>query len=277
MPIGNRLAFTLVSSLLALSIANMAPAQEFISASSDVTTGLAGGGLARDHDVIVKSPQTIAWQQSLGGLPESSAVTAYSLGPNTFRYVAFETTTLLPGGTVARPGDVALSKDDGPYALIFDASAAGVPDGIQTDAFSITRANAVFVLSFDTTVALPGGVVAADEDLVSWSVLDGFQLAFDGSAAGVPRALDIDAAHDLGRDEYLVSFDTSGALGGIAFDDEDVLRWDGSAWSLYTDGSAESLIAGGADLDALAVPEPRLVTALGIAVLALGAAWRKKV
>ena len=58
-----------------------------------------------------------------------------------------------------------------------------------------------------------------------------------------------------------VSFDVSGSLGGINFDDEDVLEFDavGSSWNLFYDASAQHADwPAGADLDAvvIAVPEP---------------------
>ncbi|MFK7894627.1 MAG: hypothetical protein AB8G23_02265 [Myxococcota bacterium] len=238
------------------AFSSSASAQEIISSSSDVTVSLGNGAVASDEDVFIDNQLGIRLLENLGAPSNASAVTAYGLGPNKFRYVSFETTTLLPGGAVARPGDVALSKDGGNYALIFDASAEGLPETVQTDAFSTSGSTNLFVLSFDTTVELDAGLVAADEDLVSWSALGGFQLVLDGSTAGIPGELDIDAVQDLGRDTYLISFDTSGIVGGVTFDDEDVLRLDGSSWSLEIDGSAVGPIAGAADLDAFAVPEP---------------------
>jgi hypothetical protein len=50
----------------------------------------------------------------------------------------------------------------------------------------------------------------------------------------------------------LLSFDGSGSIGGVAFDDEDALEFDGGAtWALAYDGSAQDPDWAPADLDAI--------------------------
>ena len=153
---------------------------------------------------------------------------------------------------MARPGDV-IRYDGAAYSIEFDASAAGLPNGVATDATSLS-ANGL-LLSFDTTVDLGGGLVMADEDLVEWNG-SSFALVFDGSAEGLDTALDIDAAQDLGGGAFMISFDTSGQIAGLVFDDEDVLRFDGTTWSMEFDASAANSGWAGSDLDAVMVPEP---------------------
>jgi hypothetical protein len=128
------------------------------------------------------------------------------------------------GGVVARPGDV-VRYDGVAYSIEFDAAAAGLPSGVETDATSLS-ANGL-LLSFDTTVDLGGGLVVADEDLVHWNGAT-FALAMDGSAEGLDSALDVDAAQDLGGGALVMSFDIAGTIGGIDFADEDVVR--NSGW-----------------------------------------------
>jgi hypothetical protein len=112
---------------------------------------------------------------------------------------------------------------NGAYSVAFDGPAAGLAGGVAIDALA-TAEDGDLLLSFDVAVALPGGLVADDEDLVP---IEGgvFSLVFDGSAEGVATGLDLDAAHRLADDNLLLSFDTSGELGGLRFDDEDVLEW----------------------------------------------------
>ena len=107
------------------------------------------------------------------------------------------------------------------------------------------------MLSFDTAVAF-AGFTAEDEDLVRVSD-SSFSLFFDGSAAGVAPGLDLDAAERLSNGHLLLSFDGSGSLGGVSFDDEDVLEHDPDAgtWELAYNGSAERTLVGGANLDAV--------------------------
>jgi len=128
----------------------------------------------------------------------------------------------------------------------------------------------VILLSWDISVKLENGTIIDDEDL--WGPGNN-GLFFDGSAAGVDTALNLDAAHYLpGTDRLLLSFDGSGIVGGIPFDDEDVLRYDrsGQTWSMAYDASTKDVAWVPADLDALWVdvpfvpgPAPPMLTSLG--------------
>ncbi len=250
-------------------IPRTASAQEVVSTSPDITIDLGASVIAADEDVAVDNQLGVVVIENLGSLPDASDVTALGLDVNGDRFISFETTTALSGGVVARPGDV-VRYDGAVYSIEFDASAAGLPDGVRTDATSLSASG--LLLSFDTTVDLGGGLVAADEDLVAWNGTS-FGLLLDGSAAGIAAALDIDSAQDVGGGQFLVSFDTSGQVGGVVFDDEDILRFDSLnfSWSLEIDHSATSSSWAAADLDAFMVPEAdsRLMLAVGMLWLVL--------
>jgi hypothetical protein len=252
------------SSIVALSTPRAAIAQEIVSASPDVTIELGASAIVADEDVGVDNQLGIVVIENLGALPDASDVIALGLDVNGDRFIAFETTTALSNGVIARPGDV-VRYDGAAYSIEFDASAAGLPDGVMTDATSLS-ANGL-LLSFDTTVDIGAGLVVADEDLVNWNGAS-FSLAFDGSTAGLETALDIDAAQDLGGGSFLMSFDTTGQIAGLVFDDEDVLRFDGANWTLEFDASAANSAWAAADLDAVMVPEPAIS-----ALLTTGALW----
>jgi hypothetical protein len=240
------------SIMTVLGVPGTTVAQEIVSASPDVTIDLGSGVVAADHDVAVDNQQGIVVIENLGALPQASDVIALGLDVNGDRFIAFETTTALPGGLTARPGDI-IRYDGISYSTEFDASAAGLPSGVATDAVSLSSGG--LLLSFDITADLGGGLVVTDEDLVEW---DGstFTLIFDGSSQGVDTALDIDAAQAVGGGAFLMSFDTTGVVSGIVFDDEDVLRFDGANWSMEFDASAANSAWSAADLDAVMVPEP---------------------
>jgi hypothetical protein len=244
-------------------------AQNVVSASPDITIALgATPEIVADEDVAVDNQVGVVLLENLGAIPNGSEIVAFGLDTNGDRLVSFDTTTALSDGTIARPGDV-VRYDGAGYSIEFDAAAQGVPNGTQTDAASLAAGG--LLLSFDTTVSL-GGITIADEDVVHW---DGssFSLLFDGSSVGLADALDVDAAQDLGGGSLLVSFDTSGTIGGIAFDDEDVLRFDGANWTLEFDGSAADPNWGAADLDA--VPEPTFFSLLAAGTLSIGVAFRR--
>jgi len=254
----------LACSLTVLLAAGSATAQEIVSASPDITIELGAGIVTADEDVAVDNQLGVVLLENLGALPEASEIIALGLDVNGDRLISFETTTSLAGGVVARPGDV-IRYDGASYSIEFDASAEGLPTGTMTDATSVAPGG--LLLSFDSTVDLGGGLIVADEDLVRWNG-SVFSLSFDGSAAGLDTALDIDAAQDLGGGAFLMSFDTTGTISGIVFDDEDVMRFDGALWSLEFDGSVADPDWAASDLDAVMVPEP----AIG-ALLAAGALW----
>jgi hypothetical protein len=136
----------------------------------------------------------------------------------------------------------------------FDGSAEGVPGGAGVDAVSLDGED--LLLSLDSAVTL-GANTFDEEDPVRF---DGtaFTLFFDGSAAGVPDGLDLDAVHHLGDDHFALSFDGSGTLPPVVFADEDVLEYDASAdaWEICYDGSAEHATWADPNLDAVGLPEP---------------------
>jgi len=259
-----RILPTFFSAVIAMSLSAAAFAQEIVSASPDVTIDLGAGVIAADEDVAVDNRLGLVVLENLGPLPDASEVVALGLDVNGDRFIAFETTTALAGGVVARPGDI-VRYDGAVYSIEWDSAAAGLPNGVATDATSLSAGG--MLLSFDTTVDLGGGLVAADEDLVEWNGAS-FSLVFDGSAEGVDSALDIDGAQDIGGGQLFVSFDTTGQIAGLVFDDEDVLRFDGSSWTLEFDASAANPAWAAADLDAVMVPEPGFST-----LLAAGALW----
>lgn len=110
------------------------------------------------------------------------------------------------------------------------------------------------LLALDVTVELPGGLIAQPRDVVQYSG-GVYSIVFDGSAQGIPAGVRLDALGADADGNLLMSFDTTVALSGITADDEDIVEFDGTDFSLFFDGSAAGIPAG-PDLDALHfVPE----------------------
>ncbi len=259
-----------VLSLALLAAAAPAGAQQVVSASPDVTIALgAAEVVTSDHAVAADNQLGIVALQSLGPIPDAADVTGYAdAGAGTFLF-SLDTTSSLAGGVVAAPGDV-VAWNGATHSIVFDASAQGLPAGVQVDAIGFSNG---LVLSFDTDVSLPGSVTAADEDLVK-VIGTTFSLVFDGSANGVDRALDVDGAQALADGGYLLSFDTAGTVGAVTFQDEDIVRHVGGVWSLELDASNADADWAAADLDALQVPEPHAAAALAAGIAALAALSR---
>jgi len=247
-----------------------------LSTSPDTTVELGNTNEpVRDEDVAVLGFAAAVRTADIGATPAASDVTAYEALGNGDQLLCFDTTVVLPGPFFNPRGHV-VRYDGVAYSKAFDASAEGVPAGASCDAVSVDGSGDL-ILSFDTTVDLPGGVSADDEDLVRFDGVS-FSLFFDGSAEGIPRALDVDGAHVLPNGDIAVSFDVSGSVGGVNVDDEDVVRFDTSStsWSLLLDGSAQDPDWVGAD--AVAVPEPAFVVLAGAGAvsLLLGARSRRR-
>jgi hypothetical protein len=190
--------------------------------SPDITVNL-GGTTVTPENVAQDDLAGTVSLVNVGVLPFGTSVTAYHRLNGGDQLLAFDTTVSLVGGVTARPGDV-VRFNGATYTLEFDATAEGVPLGVNTDAVGLVNGGDL-LLSFDTTVTL-GAVTADKEDLVHF---DGavFTMFFDASAAGVPPGVDLDAVDHLDQNGHLLlSFDTSGVVGGVAFDKEDVLEFD---------------------------------------------------
>ena len=215
--------------------------------SPDITVAL-DTAVVNDEDVGADNLTGTVALQSIGAIPPEADLDAYSVLPNGNRLLSFDTTVVLPGGLTGRPADV-VRYDGFSYSIEFDAASHGIPDGVNIDAVAVYRNS--LLLSFDVGVDL-SGVHFDNEDL---ALFDGvaFSMFFDGSAAGISPGLDLDAADYIDcNDHLLLSFDGSGTVGGVAFDDEDVLEFDRVAtWEMAYDGSAHHAGWGAADLDAV--------------------------
>ncbi len=249
--------------------------------SPDVTVDL-GGTIFNDHDMAADNQTGTVVAVALGVFPVRSDVDAYHFAGGSIHYYSLDTATDLGGGLTVAPADV-VEFDGITDTVIFDAASvfatAGINGaGINVDAVTV-HSSGDLLLSFDNTIDL-AGVVANDEDLVRFDGVTTFTIEFEGSlpAIGVDPALDLDGAQYQTSDGHLfLSFDGSGSVGGVDFDDDDILEFDpvGPTWTMYYNGSA--LHAGLAAADIIAVPEPDqlLQLAPGILLLTVLALRRK--
>jgi hypothetical protein len=197
--------------------------------SFDVTVQRGGGGSVFDDEMAIEETTAPAWSAvALGGLPAAAELRGLHHARDGRWYFSLDTFAHL--GTIdAGPEDV-VAWNGSTYALVFDGSAAGVPAGVGVDA--VAQAPGLgLLLSFDGAFAIAGPVLVEDEDVVAWN---GAALApvFDGSSAGVAAALDLDGLDVDGSDDSVyLSFDGSGRLGGVDFDDHDLLHFDGVTWA----------------------------------------------
>ncbi len=145
--------------------------------------------------------------------------------------------------------DIAVTVSDGNGGSDSQALAVTV-----TDVAEGTVSPLYFSLLTPQTV---GGVSVDDEDV---AFFDGtsFSLAFDGSDVGL-AAFRIDAFSWVTATSLLLSFDTPGTVGGVAFDDSDIVLFTASSLgqatagtlTLYFDGSDVGLTTNAEDVDAV--------------------------
>lgn len=113
--------------------------------------------------------------------------------------------------------------------------------------------SAAMALSTLGNARLFGGTVTDNADLVPWSG-DAFGTRWDATANGVPETANVDGMDVDGTDTYLSFTDTVVIAGFGRVQDEDVVLWDGSTWSLFFDGSAHGMARSPKlDIDGLSV------------------------
>jgi hypothetical protein len=263
---------------LALLAAASAVAQNRVDFAPDITAplGSAPSLVVNDHDLAHDNAAggVTGYLIPSGTLPANVEIAAYHPLANGNTLLSLDTTTMLPGlpaGTPAEPRDVVeYAPATATFSYFLDGSAAGIPANAQIDAVSLNGALAP-QLSFETSVTLPGVGAIDDEDVVTYSA-GTFAMTYDGSSAGVASALDVDALNAVsGPAGFLISFDTSGTVGGVTFGDEDVIRYDSGlgTYAMYFDASASDPTDWPrADLNALPEPDLALAIASGAALLA---------
>jgi PKD repeat protein len=127
------------------------------------------------------------------------------------------------------------------------------------------------VLVSSTTGGTVGGVGFADEDILSVDATGVWSMYFDGSDVGL-GSVDLDAAEQLGDGRILLSTESPVVLGGVSYDDSDIISFTPSsigsttagAFSLYLSGSTIGLTTKTENVDAIAItPQGELLLSTG--------------
>ena len=155
--------------------------------------------------------------------------------------VSPDTTLSLGAPTI---DDEGVAADD-LVGTVYAVSVGSIPAETDVDAYA-RRQNGDQFLSFDTTVVLPGGATARPGDVWRYDGAS-YAVAFDAAAGGVPGPADVDAVALYGS-WLLLSFDVALDLGGVHVEPEDLVQFDGTAFSMFFDGSAAG-VAPGLNLD----------------------------
>ncbi|MCF6319831.1 MAG: hypothetical protein L3J83_11250, partial [Proteobacteria bacterium] len=125
---------------------------------------------------------------------------------------SLDTATVI-AGTAMRPSDVFTAAGN----KVLDASATGIPDGINIDAISRDPETCDLLFSIDNIASL-GGTAYKTDDIIR----------FNGSVFSLYQAtnlnVNIDALHVLSAERLLISIDVGGSLPDVDTLDEEVLE-----------------------------------------------------
>jgi len=126
-------------------------------------------------------------------------------------------------GTYFTPADV-IRFNGSDFSKEFDALAAGVPSGVHCDGVARWGDTGKLLLSFDRTFTVGGKTIRPADAIVFSAGVFGRKV-LDAQALGLPANLNVDAIDTFRTKDYLlVSFDTGGSIGGIAFTPADILQ-----------------------------------------------------
>ncbi len=259
-----------------LALAPPFSARAAVEISTDVTVNLSGTAAA-DEDVVEDAGGGAVTKIDLGTLPTAVDVSGYSIAPGGDILFSLDIAASLSGGVDVTPRDV-VRWNGSLYSIEVRGADHSIPAGAKIDAIGWIEGD--LLLSLDVTATL-GSVTADDEDLLQLASTqpDDWVLYFDGSAAGVPAGADLDGADRIDANGHLaLSFDISGTVGGVAFEDEDILEYTpgGGTWNKRYDGASSHPELVAADVDAVFAPEPGALALATVAIAMIARRARAK-
>jgi hypothetical protein len=170
-------------------------------------------------------------------------------------YVSFVADTTLPVIGTVQDEDIVHYNGTG-WSVYFDGTAAGLThNNHDIDAFDIVNGVIYFsTLGNRNPPGIPPNQTtnADDADIYAWNGTS-FSRVVEASAIGMPG--NVDALKFVSASHFYVSFVDNVTLTGIGtVQDEDVVMYQNGTWSVYFDGTAKGLTAGGHDIDAVQLP-----------------------
>jgi len=186
-------------------------------------------------------------------LPDGVDVDAISLLEDN-RLVFSTDVSFRAGGVEADDEDLVLC-DRGVLSLVFDGSAAGLPEKADIDAVHVLSLSPLDLLySVDAPVEV-AGIVIADDDIVRFDGATHAVVRTGASLIGDETArADVDALwFDPSGSEYVISLDVAigAGTGRTAAEADDLVRWANGSLTMYFDASAAGVSVPGLDLDAV--------------------------
>lgn len=119
------------------------------------------------------------------------------------------------------------------FSLYLSGSTLGIPRGVNINAFGFLGSDIHFSIDVPTTL---GGVDCTERDIIRYDGSN-FSKLLDGSAIGIPDSARINAATVLSDGSIIFALDIPASIGGISAKANDLIKYDGSSFSLYFSGS----------------------------------------
>lgn len=209
-------------------------------------------------NITLKDHEIAAADKSMGGLNDLTTITG--LLPVNIHIDALDyidrTNVYFSLGESAKIGGTTYAEEDiiywngGAFAMAWDGLNNELPPSADVDALDLIATLPLeFSISLDRDAKLTvnsSPTSIADEDLVHFKTAAGFTAVdFDGSAQGVSPNVDLDGFNRKTATQWIMTFDSTGKVGALRFDDADVLQWNTGtstfADTLFCDASAEGV------------------------------------
>ncbi|HNK63852.1 MAG TPA: multicopper oxidase domain-containing protein, partial [Anaerolineales bacterium] len=183
------------------------------------------------------------------GLPSGADVDGFDRVDATHFYMSFDGSVAVPVLGTVQDEDV-VYYNNGTWSLFFDGS-VNLVGSTDLDAISVVGGTLYF--STDNTT-IPNGVGGSgdDADIYRWNGGSSYTRVFDASTLSHWSTTNVDGFVYVNATHYYISFSSGTSVTGIAsVQDEDVLYYNGSSWSVYFDGTP---YISGDDVDAFDIP-----------------------
>jgi hypothetical protein len=233
----------------------VAPTDTLYFSTSGNSLPPGAGGTADDADIYRWDGTAFSRvvDASTIGVPGGANVDGMVFVSSTDFYLSFTDNRSLPVIGTVQDEDI-VRYNNGAWSVFFDGTARNLTSGGQDiDAFDIVNGTIYFSTQGNTN---PTGVTgtADDADIYAWNGT-AFSRVVDATTIGVPGGANVDALKFVNATEFYLSFTGDITLPGLStVQDEDVVKYTNGTWSVYFDGTAKGLTAGGHDIDAMQLP-----------------------
>lgn len=187
------------------------------------------------------------------GLPTDANVDGFDRIDSTHYYFSFVADTVVPGLGTVQDEDI-VYYDNGVWSVYFDGTAQGLTAAAHDiDTFKIVGGILYFSTVGNTN---PPGVAgtADDSDIYAWDGMS-FSRVVDVTALGLPATANVDGLFFVDATHFYVSFvDNATVPGPGSVQDEDIVYFNNTVWTLYFDGTAQGLTAANHDIDEFDLP-----------------------